>query len=275
MSELTKKYIEELDQGIRSLFTSRKWQDYLIFLSRFHAYSVNNTLAIYVQRPDASLVASFSDWRKRGRYVKRGEKGIQIIAPHTYKVEDPDTGEEKQFLGFHLAYCFDISQTDGDELPESPCRTLDAVVDGYIQLRDALCAISPAPVTYAHIDGNANGYYELDECCIVVSDSLPEMQSIKTTIHEIAHAWLHSRGGDEEKVNQRTREVQAESVAYTVCRYLGLDTSDYSFGYIASWSKKQSLDELKASIGAITRTADQIIKDLEDFWKGATNADIA
>lgn len=269
MSSLTKKYIEELNQGVQTLFTSRKWKEYLEFLSKFHAYSANNTIAIFLQRPDASLVASFTDWRKRGRSVKKGEKGIKVIAPHTYTETDEKTGEEKQRIGFHLAHCFDVSQTHGADLPEGPCRTLTADVAGYAALRDALVRISPVPVAYDSFDGNANGYYSPLEDRIVVKTDLPELQTVKTTIHEIAHAILHSKDGAEEKADQRTREVQAESVAYTVCRYLGLDTSDYSFGYVAGWSKKQSTDELKASVEAITRTADQIIKSLENEQKGA------
>lgn len=270
MSELTKKFVKELDEGVHFLFVSERWKEYLDFLSRFHSYSVNNTIAIFFQKPDSTLVASFTDWQKMGRTVRKGEKGMRIIAPHTYKTENED-GDEETRLGFHIAHCFDISQTYGKDIPDSPCQTLDEDVEDYGSLRSALCAISPVPVSYEHIDGTANGYFSPAECRIVVKDDLSDLQSIKTTIHEIAHAWLHSKGAEEENSSQRTREVQAESVAYVVCRYLGLDTSDYSFGYIAGWSANQSLDELKSSLEAITRTADKIIKDFEDLQNGADN----
>ena len=265
MSALTKKYIDELDQGVKEIFTSGKWREYLEFLSKFHNYSVNNTIAIFRQRPDASLVASFTDWRKRGRSVRKGERGIKVIAPHTYIVTDKQTGEEKQQIGFHISYCFDVSQTCGKELPEEPCRALASNVDGYAALRDALICISPVPVAYQPIDSSAYGYYSPAQACIVVKDNLPELQTVKTTIHEIAHAMLHGKDCDEEHANRHTREVQAESVAYTVCRYLGLDTSEYSFGYVASWSESQTTDELKVSVEAIARTADQIIKGIETY----------
>lgn len=273
MAKSIKEYIEEINEGVKALFTSDSWKNYLTFLSRFHSYSVNNTIAIYMQRPDASLVASFTDWQRNGRYVMKGERGIRIIAPHTYKAVNHETGEEEQRLGFHLTHCFDVSQTDGKDLPESPCRELTDDVEDYVSLRDTLCQISPVPVRYGEIAGDANGYYSHRDLEIVVRDSLRESQKIKTTIHEIAHAWLHAKGADEEKADRYTREVQAESVAYTVCQYLGIDSSDYSFGYIAGWSKTQELDELKKSIDAITKTSNRIISDIEDVMqKGAEAA---
>lgn len=263
MSQLTKEYIAQLDKGVRELFASGRWQDYLAFLSRFHRYSVNNTIAIYLQRPDASLVASFSDWQKQGRQVKKGEKGIRIIAPHTYADIDPQTGEEKQRLAFHLAHCFDVSQTAGRELPQNPAHDLSGTVAGYDSLVDAIRSVSPAPVSFQKLDGSTHGYFSPRTNDIVISTGLSDRQTVKTLIHEIAHAHLHSQGADEEKADQRTREVQAESVAYAVCRYLGIDSSDYSFGYIAGWSKDKTLPELRASVDAVTQAADAIIGDLE------------
>ena len=265
MSALTKQYIKELNEGVKNLFNSNTWRDYLTFLSKFHAYSVNNTIAIFSQRPEATLVASFTDWKKRGRSVRKGERGIQIIAPHTYKEINPQTGEEENRLAFHLAHCFDVSQTTGKDLPESPCHMLVGNVTDYIPIREALCQIAPVYVEFKDINNSANGYFDRSNCVIVVKDSLSELQTVKTLIHEIAHALLHAKGADEENADMYSREVQAESVAYVVCRYLGLNTSDYSFGYIAGWSKDQSLEELKASIEAINRTSDQIIKNIESI----------
>ena len=270
MSELTKKYIKELDAGIRDLFESERWTGYLRFLSRFHRYSVNNTLAIYAQRPDATLVASFTDWKRMGRSVKKDERGMKIIAKHETKETDETTGEEKRHIGFHLAHCFDVSQTAGDDLPENPCQTLRADVDGYDALLVALRDVSPAPIEIKAIQSAANGYYLPDNDQIVVKAGLSQAQTVKTAIHEIAHAMLHGRGKSHEKTDQRTREVQAESVAYVVCQCIGVDSSDYSFGYIAGWSKSKELQELKASIKAISRTADRIIDGLKIQKGGAT-----
>lgn len=272
MAKSIKEYIEEINEGVKALFTSDAWKNYLTFLSRFHAYSVNNTIAIYMQRPDASLVASFTDWQRNGRYVMKGERGIRIIAPHIYKVTNHETGDEEQRLGFHLAHCFDVSQTDGKDLPESPCRELTDDVENYISLKTTICQVSPVLVHFRDFGGDANGYYSHTNREIVVKDSLSESQQIKTLIHEIAHAHLHAKGAEEEKADQYTREVQAESVAYVVCQYLGLDSSDYSFGYIAGWSKSQELDELKKSIDAIAKTSNKIISDIEDILQEGAEA---
>lgn len=250
MSDLTRKFIADLDAGVRDLFASDRWRSYLEFLAKFHRYSANNTIAIYLQRPTASLAASFSDWRRRGRKVRKGEHGIKILAPHTIKDVDDETGEIKQRLGFHLAYCFDVSQTDGKDLPEGPARQLTGSVDGYAHIWDTLLAVSPVPVSIEPIeDCDANGYYSHTDQRIVV--------------HEIAHALLHAKGAKEADADRSTREVQAESVAYVVCRALGLDTSDYSFGYVAGWSADKELKALKASLDAIVRTSDKIIKAFE------------
>ena len=264
MSDLTRKYIADLDAGVRDLFNSERWKNYLDFLSKFHRYSANNTIAIFLQRPTASLVASFSDWRRKGRQVRKGEHGIKILAPHTIKDVDDETGEIKQRLGFHLAYCFDVSQTDGADLPEGPARQLTGSVDDYDRIWDTLLAVSPVPVSVEPItDCEANGYYSHTDQRIVVRDGLAEMQRVKTAIHEIAHALLHAKGSEEANADRSTREVHAESVAYVVCRALGLDTSNYSFGYVAGWSHDRELKALKASLDAIVRTSDKILKAFE------------
>lgn len=271
MSEKTRSYIEELDAGVKELFESDRFKSYLDFLSRFHSYSINNCIAIFLQKPDASLVASYTDWKKHSRFPRRGERGIRIIAPHVYEVEKSD-GTTAQQVGFHIAYCFDISQTEGEPLPESPCQPVDAAVaDGMSVLTMLSEKVAPCPVSFENFEGSANGYYNSAENRIVVRASLSESMRIRCLLHEIAHAWLDRKYSDgrgttadqQNRVDQHTREVRAEAVSYCCSKYLGLDTSSYSFGYIATWSKDKTLDELKASISAITRTADQIIKDIE------------
>lgn len=264
MSDLTRKYIAELDAGVRDLFASDRWCSYLEFLAKFHRYSANNTIAIYLQRPTASLVASFSDWRRKGRQVRKGERGIKIIAPHIIKDVDDDTGEIHTRTGYHIAYCFDVSQTDGEALPEGPARQLAGAVDDYAYIWDTLLAVSPVPVSIEPIaDSAANGYYSHTDQRIVVRDGLAEMQRVKTVIHEIAHALLHAKGAEEADADRGTREVQAEATAYVVCRALGFDTSEYSFGYVAGWSSDKELTALKASLDAIVRTSDRILKAFE------------
>ena len=264
MSDLTRKYIAALDAGVREIWLSERFRCYLDFLAKFHRYSVNNTIAIYMQRPTASLVASFSDWRRRGRQVRKGEHGIKIIAPHVIKDVDDDTGEIKTCTGYHIAYCFDVSQTDGEALPEGPARQLTGDVDDYAHIWDTLQAVSPVPVSIELIaNSTVNGYYSHTDQRIAIRDGLAELQRVKTVIHEIAHAMLHAKGAEEADADRSTREVQAESVAYVVCRALGLDTSDYSFGYVAGWSSDKELTALKGSLDAIVRTADKILKAFE------------
>ena len=263
MSEKTKSYIEELDAGVKNLFASDNYKKYLDFLSRFHSYSVNNTIAIFLQRPDASLVASYTDWKKHKRFPRRGESGIRIIAPHVYEVEKTN-GKTEQVVGFHLAYTFDISQTEGEPLPETPCKPIDTEITGAQSLLDMLSQkCSPVPVEFIEFEGSANGYFNAAENKICVKPSLTDAMKVRCLLHEIAHAWLDSKFSPDNAPDQRTREVRAESVSYCVSRYLGLDTSDYSFGYVAGWSKSQTLEELKASISCITKTADKIIRDIE------------
>ena len=182
-----------------------------------------------------------------------------------------EDGTTHQQVGFHLGYCFDVSQTEGEPLPESPCTPVNTEVADGQSVLDMLQRIAPCPVSFEEFEGSANGYYDSQANRIVVRTSLSEAMRIRCLLHEIAHAWLDrkfrlDKEVDQEadqKADQRTREVRAESVSYCCSKYLGLDTSSYSFGYIANWSKDKTLDELKCSISAITRTADQIIKDIE------------
>ena len=257
--------LEALKAGISDLFNSDRYADYLRFLARFHNYSAANCLLIWSQRPDASLVASYSDWKKQGRQVRRGERGIHIIAPHTIKNAKKD-GDDDERIGFHGATTFDVSQTfspDNKPLP-ALCSILDGRFSAFVPAFSSLCQIAPVPVEVepmAH--AGINGYFSPAEFRIVLREGLPEEQTLKTLVHEIAHSILHCEHGEAADVDRRTREVQAESIAYVVCNWLGLDTAEYSFGYIAGWSENKELPELHQSLNVIRRTSERIISDLE------------
>lgn len=277
MGEKTQEIIKKLQTGIEELFESEKYAVYLRFLSRFHNYSAGNCLLIAMQCPGASLVASYTDWQRQKRQVKRGAKAIKILAPHTYKDTD-ENGNERENLGFHAASVFDVSSTyspEGKELPGIVHTLSGSLTDQ--RLLDVLMDIAPVPVVYESITTGANGYFSLSEHRIVIKTGLSEVQTAKTLLHETAHAWLHAKGAEQEKTDQQTREVQAESIAYVVCNYLGLDTSEYSFGYIAGWSGDKKLPQLRASLEVIRKTSDKIIADIEDAMRqeGVTNANIA
>lgn len=265
--------LQMLQEGVQELFESDRYKKYLDTMSRFHDYSINNQLLIGMQRPDATLVAGFTAWRDRfHRTVKRGEKGITIISPAPYKVKreiekvDPDgiaTTEEQEIsrLGFRTATVFDISQTEGEDLPEIASILHDPVRD-YDDLLDAIKSISPVPVCFEDIKGSANGFYAPTDQKIVVKRGLPEAQTLKTLIHETAHACL-GHGSKDDHLDRRTHEVQAESVAYVVSKAIGLDTENYSFGYIAGWSSGKEIKELKASLQTIRDTADMMISGIQ------------
>ena len=270
MQEKVKEITEQLEQGVAELFTSEKFMAYLQAMSKFHNYSLNNSLLIWMQMPEATLVAGYKDWqRKFKRQVRKGETSIKILAPIPKKyrkevVLDDGTTEEREisYMRYRAVSVFDISQTDGYDLPEI-CRSLDGDVDGYQGLVDKLKEISPVPVDFEDIAGTANGFYHLADKRIVVQQGMSQSQTIKTMVHEIAHSILHEKdSGTEKEADRRTREVQAEAVAYTVNQYLGLDTSDYSFGYIVGWSSGKETKELKESLVAIRNTAHDIIEKI-------------
>ena len=227
MSQKTQELMERLQTGVQDLFTSGKYDEYLRFLATFHSYSANNCMLIYMQCPHASLVASYTD---------------SILAPHTYKETD-ENGDEHEKIGFHTASCFDVSQTfsiSGEDFPVL-ARILTADVSNFDYLFHLLLSTSPAPVSADTIEGNINGYYDISKNLIVINKDLSESQTIKTLLHEQAHALLHGKDGEEEKADQKTREVQAESIAYVVSQYLGINTDDYSFGYVAGWSSDKTM----------------------------------
>lgn len=267
IEEITK----ELEKGVQEVFDSEKYKAYLEFVAKFYDYSVNNTILIWMQKPDASLVAGYKAWQtKFKRQVKKGEKGIRILAPipkkFMKKMKDEDGNEvekEIQYTAFRAISVFDISQTEGEDIPKF-VSDLQGNVENYVEIVEKLKELSPVPVIFEKFDSPAKGYYDRSEAKIVVQPDLSEQQSLKTLIHEIAHAVLHNdEDGEQKEADRHTKEVQAESVAFTVCAAMGIDTSDYSFGYVASWSDGREVKELTASMDVIRRTAKEIIDSLK------------
>lgn len=281
---------EKLEQGIKELFESEKYKPYLNTMSKFHNYSFNNTMLIAMQKPDATLVAGFKAWQKNfDRHVKKGEKGIRILAPAPYKIKeeqeklDPVTGEimldkngmpvteevEIKIPAFRVVPVFDVSQTDGKELPDIGVNELSGSVEDYEDFMQALTEVSPVPITYEDIEGEAKGYFHTTDHRIAIQEGMSQSQTVKTAIHEVAHAKLHDRERNQDidavlDKDRNTKEVEAESVAYTVCQHFGIDTSDYSFGYIAGWSSDRDMKELKSSLDTIRKTASELITGIED-----------
>lgn len=262
-----KETVDLLDRGVKEIFTSGRYQEYLKFCSTFHNYSYNNQLLILLQNPEAKYVAGYRTWEDQfNRHVIKGQKGIAILAPNPVKItktEEDENGEEVEkeirLMRFRTVYVFGDNQTEGDPLPEI-CTKLEGDVENGNEIRAALEKYAAIPIDYSHINGTANGYFVPSENRIVVNDSLSEKQTIKTLVHEIAHSKLHGKGCAEENADNRTMEVQAESVAFVVSNYLGIDTSDYSFGYVAGWAGDKELKQLKASLDIISKTAKEMIE---------------
>ncbi len=258
---------EQVEAGVKGVFESDTYRNYLSTMSRFHSYSLNNTILIYQQKPDATYVAGYQAWyRSFGRWVRKGEKSIRIMAPIT-KVRESESGEntsgKRVIVGYRAIPVFDISQTDGAPLPSFLQEKIDGEVEDYDSFRAALELASPVPIRYENLEGRANGYYSLERKEIVIDDSLSELQTVKTIIHEVSHAMLHS--GKNLDIDRRTMEVQAESIACAVCMHYHLDPSEYSFGYIAGWSRDQELSELKKSMEVICHTSHKIIHALDQI----------
>lgn len=280
LAELT----DQLETGIRELYASGRYAEYLAAMSQFHHYSFGNALLILFQFPTASRVAGYNTWKKLGRQVKRYEKGIKILAPCPYQraveqdQKDPETGQtlygpdgkplrETRYIPvthFKAATVFDISQTEGRELPNIGVSELSGDVSDFSALYTRLKALSPLPVEEDHVPSTAKGYTSFIEQRIVLRPGMSQAQTIKTLVHEIAHAKLHDpdilEGAQRPR---REKEVEAESVAYVVCQHFGLDTSEYSFGYVAGWSQGRELAELKASLDRIHSTAGEIISAIQ------------
>jgi len=254
---------EKLERGIREFFDSEKHKSYLKAMSRFHDYSLNNCILIASQAPDATLVAGYGTWKKSfERHVKRGETGIRILAPHIVKTEpDEITGEvEQRIARFRPVTVFDVSQTEGEPLSDLVLAELQGTVADYDRLQKTLIDTSPASVTFRPIPRSSKGSYHPKENRIELNPGMSEPQTIKTLIHEIAHATLHHERGNS---TGGMRETEAESVAFIVCDRFGIDTSDYSFSYIAGYCD-QDLKALRSSLDRIHGAAGQIIQKVKD-----------
>ena len=288
-----------IEQGIKELFESEKYMRYLSVMSRFHRYSVNNTMLIYMQKPDATLVAGYNKWKNQfERHVKRGEHGITIIAPTPFKKKieeqklDPDTKapmldqdgkvimeeREVEIPMFRPVKVFDVSQTDGKPLPEL-ASTLSGSVQNYEAFMEALRRSAPVPLSVEPMAANMDGYFSPDQQRIAIRTGMSEVQSVSAAVHEIAHSKLHNyaqvqeeaaRAGDKEppkKKDRNTEEVEAESISYAVCQYFGIQTGENSFGYIANWSQGKELPELRASLETINKAAGELIADIDRHYK--------
>lgn len=285
-----KEITASIEDGIKELFQSESYAQYLQTMSRFHHYSVNNQVLIHMQKPDATLVAGFNKWKNQfGRNVIKGEHGIKIIAPTPFKKKieqeklDPDTQlpmldadgkiitEEKtiQIPMYKPVTVFDVSQTEGKHLPQL-AHDLSGNVANYDVFMEALRRSSPVPISVEVMGGGMDGYFDLEHQDIAIRKGMSEVQTVSAVIHEMAHALLHNRTKDTEEktpeISRSTEEVQAESISYAVCAYYGIATGDNSFGYIASWSKDKTLPELRESLEVISRTADGLINDIDRHY---------
>ena len=282
-----KEISERLEQGVKEIFTSERYTEYLNTMSKFHNYSFNNTLLITMQKPEATLVAGYQAWKKKfNRHVKRGEKGIQIIAPapirEKQEIEKIDPVTKEPVIGddgqpeteivemviprFRITTVFDVSQTEGEPIAELEVPELTGSVQFYDMFMQALQNISPVPIRMMNVEGEAKGYYHQTEKYIAIKEDMSNVQTMKTGVHEVSHALLHDREVmDAEGVlkDQTTKEVEAESIAYIVCNHFGLDTSEYSFTYIVSWCESRDMKALKASMDTIRKTSAEIIGNIE------------
>ena len=278
--------LKSLETGVENIFTGDKYAQYLQTMSKFHRYSFNNTLLIAMQRPDATLVTGYRNWQSMGRQVKKGEKGITILAPAPIKRKreqeildqnhkplldadgKPRTEEVEVVIPrFKPTTVFDISQTDGEPIENLAPEELTEAVADYDLFMEAITAVSPVPIRFDEIAGEAKGYYHSGDKEIVIQKGMSESQTIKTAIHETGHARLHDKDIMEKQGIEKdrlTKEVEAESVAYCVCSAFGVDTSEYSFPYIAGWSSNRDMKELKASMDIIRKTAGEMIDELSD-----------
>lgn len=282
----TKELISKLENGIQDLYSSEKYINYLKTMSKFHNYSINNSLLIAIQNPSATNVAGFNTWKNIfKRTVNKGEKGIKILAPTPYKIKlekqkiDPETHKpitdksgnpitetvEVTKPCFKVVNVFDVSQTSGEPLP-ALANELKADVDNFDNFYSSLKKVSPFPINEKGITSGANGYCDPINKEIAIRTGMSEAQTIKTCIHEIAHSILHANYEEMDK-DSHTREVEAESVAFVVSNYFGIETSDYSFGYIAGWSTDKELKELKSSLDTIQKTANKLITEIESAYK--------
>lgn len=282
MEEITSK----LEKGVKEIFDGANYQQYLNFCAKLPRYSVNNQILIMMQKPDATMCQSFTNWKEVNRHVRKGEKGIRILAPAPYKMQkeqdkvdasgkavlDKDGEPVKETVevtinAFKPVSTFDISQTDGEPVPTLGVDELTGSVEGYETLLAAIKEVVPVPISFEQIDSGAKGFYHLEENRIVVQEGMSEAQTVKTLLHETSHQALHSKEAMDsagEKKSKNQKETEAESVAYVVCQHYGIDTSDYSFPYVATWSADKEVPELKASLDTIRRTASALIVKIDE-----------
>ena len=296
IKEQIKKLTDQIEAGIKALFQSgdlEKYQAYLRTMSHFHHYSVNNQMLIFSQCPHATLVAGYQKWQNQfSRHVLRGEKGISVLAPTPYKIKvekeklDPDTKlplldadgntitEEKevQIPMFRPVKVFDVSQTDGKPLPErvqSPVAELTGNVEHYEAFMEALRRVSPVPIEMKPLSNDLDGFFSPSKQSITLRDGMSEVQTVCAAVHEIAHSKLHdyAKQPNSQPKDSNTEEIEAESIAYTVCAYFGIETSANSFGYVATWSKDKDLKAFKDSLGTIRKTSSELISGVEQQFK--------
>ena len=282
MEEITGK----LEKGVQDIFKTDNYKKYLNFCAKLPRYSVNNQILIMLQKPDATMCQSYGNWKDMNRFVKKGEKGIRILAPAPYKMQkeqdkldangkailDKDGEPVKETVeitvnAFKPVSTFDISQTEGEPVPTVGVSELTGSVEGYETLLEAIKEVVPVPISFENIESGAKGFYHLEENRIVVQEGMSEAQTVKTLLHEASHQALHSReaqNASAEHKSKNQKETEAESVAYVVCQHYGIDTSDYSFAYVATWSQDKEVPELKASLDTIRRTASELITKIDE-----------
>ena len=278
---------EKLEAGVKSIFSGEAYKSFLETMAKMPHYSVNNQVLIMMQTGgQATMCNSFTGWKEMGRHVKEGEKGIKIFAHAPYKLQKEvekldDNGkpvldangepvkemQEVTMKAFKVVSTFDISQTEGKELPTLGATELMGRVDAYPIIIEAVKGTCPVPISYEQIDGGAKGYYDQANKNIVIQEGMSEVQTLKTLIHEMAHQRLHDKDSGFEAKPRAQKEVEAESVAFVVCDHFGIDTADYSFGYVAGWSEGKEMPELKASLETIRGAAVELIGKIEDKIK--------
>lgn len=263
-----KKLFDRLEAGVKSTFISENFKNYLDLMSKFYNYSSNNVCLILMQCPNASMVASASKWKSLGRYIKKGSKAIRILIPNFYKkkIETEETDEndkpiiiEKDAVYFSIGNVFDIEQTEGEELP-TICRELQDNSEELKSLIDVVTEVAKIPVAYWNLKDGSKGFYSKQKNQIVIKSNMPTLQTCKTLVHEVAHSRLHC---EETGKTRQVKEIEAESIAFVVCSYFGLDTSEYSFEYVANWSRDKETKELKEILNSIQKEAKKLIQEIE------------
>lgn len=252
-----------LEQGVKDVFESKNYKSYLSMLSRFHRYSFSNVMLIMMQNPDSTNVAGFHTWKSLGRSVKKGSIGIRILAPMIHKLDQSEKDEslnddQAVICGFRVVTVFDVSQTEGKALP-CLAEELKATCDIAADLEKAIRAVADCPIEFADIEGGAKGYYDPSIHKIVIKEGMSDTMRIKVMCHELCHSRLDRKDSSQKK-DRETREVIAESVAFTILSFLGVDTASYSFSYICNWSKTQELKELSSSLSLIQHESDELIR---------------